>query len=153
KNADTSSIQGNASVEVKQICIELFRFFISTTGNSYGADVGQRLKLVEINIWGEGGTKAASAQTVVEITIEKDMCNVFGTLHGACAAYIVDPCSVSSLVALGTALGFDGTGFSQSMNLIWHHPVKMGTKIRVVSTTMSAKGKLRTIRCEVGFLF
>lgn len=109
-NGDPSSIQGNASSEVKQTCLELFRFFISTPGNSYGADIGQRLKLVEINIWGEGGS--TSAQTVVEITVEKgkfyslrlfesstitgvaylDMCNVFETMHGACAAYIVDPC-------------------------------------------------------------
>ena len=67
-----------------------------------------------------------------------------GTLHGACAAYIVDQyvlysiyelfffrspyacsCSVSSLVLLGASLGIDGGGVSQSMNLIWHNSIKM----------------------------
>jgi len=66
---DSSTIQGNASLEVKKICLELFHFFISTPGNSYGADIGQGFKLVEINIWGEG--RSTSAQTVVEMTVEK----------------------------------------------------------------------------------
>jgi len=62
-------MQGNASDKVKQTCLEIFHFFISTPGKSYGADIGQRLKLVELNIWDDG--KSASAQTVVEITVEK----------------------------------------------------------------------------------
>ena len=37
-------------------------------------------------------------------------------------------CSVSSLVLLGASLGIDGGGVSQSMNLIWHNPVKMRVK-------------------------
>ncbi|KAF9035351.1 hypothetical protein BDZ89DRAFT_1062110 [Hymenopellis radicata] len=53
---------------------------------SYGAQVGRRLRLVEMNIWGKGA--AAQGQT---LTMCVDMCNVYGTLHGACAAYIVDP--------------------------------------------------------------
>ncbi|KAK0243384.1 hypothetical protein EDD85DRAFT_926253 [Armillaria nabsnona] len=80
---------------------------------------------------------------------EVDMCNVFGTLHGACAAYIVDPCSVSSLVVLGAAIGADGTGVSQSLNVIWHQPAKMGTKLRVVSTSVFIHGRIRTARCEL----
>jgi len=69
KKVDSSTIHGNASLEVKKICLELFQFFVSTPGNSYGADIGQRFKLLEINIWGEGGS--TSAQTVVEMTVEK----------------------------------------------------------------------------------
>jgi hypothetical protein len=34
-------------------------------------------------------------------------------------------CSVSALVVLGAAIGIDGTGVSQSMNLIWHQPAKL----------------------------
>ncbi|KAF8958498.1 hypothetical protein BDZ97DRAFT_1736579 [Flammula alnicola] len=147
KNLDISSIKGNIDQDVKRICLDVFRFSVSAPGHSYGAEIGERLKLIEMNIWGEG--KSSFAETVVEITVEKDMCNVFDILHGACAAYIVDPCSVSSLVVLGTKLGFDGGGFSQSMNLIWHHPVRRGTKLRVVSTSVSAKGRVRTVRCEL----
>ncbi|KAJ3511169.1 hypothetical protein NLJ89_g4256 [Agrocybe chaxingu] len=147
KALDVSDIQGNVSEEMKRESLYVFRHFVSTQGNSYGAEVGERIKMTSVNIWGDGGE--ACGETVFEITVEKDMCNIFGTLHGACAAYIVDPCSVSSLVVLGRVKGIDGTGVSQSMNLIWHHPVRLGTKLRIVSTSMSLKGRVRTARCEL----
>lgn len=34
-------------------------------------------------------------------------------------------CSVSSLVTLGIATGIDSTGLSQSMNLVWHQPIRV----------------------------
>ncbi|KAK1225321.1 hypothetical protein PQX77_011739 [Marasmius sp. AFHP31] len=65
-------------------------------------------------------TKDAVARTVCEIDVTPNMCNVYGTLHGGCAAYMIDPCSVSALVSLGIVTGVDGTGVSQSMSLQWH---------------------------------
>ncbi|GLB34281.1 hypothetical protein LshimejAT787_0111650 [Lyophyllum shimeji] len=117
-------------------------------GNSYGADIGHRVKLVEVNVLGRD-KPAAYGETVFEVDMEKDMCNIFGTLHGACAAYIIDPCSVSSLIVLGNAIGVDGTGVSQSMNLIWHQPARPGTKLRIVSTSMFIHGRVRSARCEM----
>ena len=80
-------------------------------------------------------------------------------------------CSVSSLVLLGASLGIDGGGVSQSMNLIWHNSIKMqvhriftpffffppcsskqlirGTRLKVVSTSLSMKRRISTARCEV----
>jgi hypothetical protein len=65
-----------------------------------------------------------------------DMCNIYGTLHGGCAAYMIDSyvllpsvdflievalrCSSSSLVALGVVKGADYGGMSQALNIIWH---------------------------------
>jgi len=86
---DVSQIKGNVTDEQKQLAGNLFSYFVSTREKSYGADIGQRLKIVEMNIWGKG--EAAYGETIFEIDIQKDMCNVFGTLHGACAAYMVDP--------------------------------------------------------------
>lgn len=105
---DVSNIRGNVDTEVKQICAGILEFFVNTPeGKVYGAQVGKRLKFAEINVWGEGA--ACNAQTVLKITVEKgkqmhtarfsrvlqqsvvDMCNTFGVLHGACAAYMIDP--------------------------------------------------------------
>ncbi|KAL0581482.1 hypothetical protein V5O48_000525 [Marasmius crinis-equi] len=88
--------------------------------------------------------KDAIARTVCEIDVTRNMCNVYGTLHGGCAAYMIDPCvhlpnaflsedmpqmgdrcSVSALVTLGIVAGIDGTGVSQSMVLQWHRPATM----------------------------
>ncbi|KAF8914393.1 hypothetical protein CPB84DRAFT_86798 [Gymnopilus junonius] len=145
---DISKIRGNISDEAKRYCLRIFDFHVSTPGNSYGADVGGCLRLVEINVQ-PGRENTTFAETVFEVTIRKDMCNIFRILHGACAAYIVDLCSVSALVALGTALGFDATGVSQSMNLIWHHPIRLEENVKVISMSMSVKEKVRTMRCEV----
>ncbi|KAF9000295.1 hypothetical protein BDQ17DRAFT_1359972 [Cyathus striatus] len=137
---------------LKQLGAAIFSHFISTPDQSYGATIGQRLKFTEINVHRRGASgddQAAYGETMFEIDVEKDMCNIFGTLHGGCTAYIIDPCSVSSLVTLGRALGLDGTGVSQSMNLIWHQPIPLGSKLRVVSTSMFIQGRIRSARCEL----
>ncbi|THU78813.1 hypothetical protein K435DRAFT_597747, partial [Dendrothele bispora CBS 962.96] len=113
---DVSRIRGNVSDQNKRFAVNIFLHFIGAREENFGAQVGRRLKLVEMNVPSRNG-KATEAKTVFEITVTKDMCNTYGTLHGACTTYIVDPCSVSALVVLGVALGVDGTGVSQSMNL------------------------------------
>ncbi|KAF9035365.1 hypothetical protein BDZ89DRAFT_488586 [Hymenopellis radicata] len=147
---DVSEIKGNVSDNEKRLGANIFAYFVNGREESYGAQVGRRLRLVEMNIWGKDAKGAAAqGQTVFEIDVLPDMCNVYGTLHGACAAYIVDPCSVSSLVVLGAAIGADGTGISQSLNMIWHQPAKMGTKLRVLSNSVYIHGRIRTARCEI----
>lgn len=163
ENVEVSHIAGNLSDDAKRRGVSAFTYFVSTADKSYGASVGQRLKPVEMNVWKEGSA-AAYGETIFEITVDEDMCNVFGTLHGACAAYIIDPyvfylffevrvdrgrCSVSALITLGRTIGVDGTGVSQSMNLIWHRSIRLGTKLRVVSTSMSLRGRVRSARCEL----
>ncbi|KAF8076894.1 hypothetical protein FPV67DRAFT_1473057 [Lyophyllum atratum] len=146
---DVSHIRGNVSDDEKRLALKILAHFVSTREKSYGADVGQRLKMVEVNVWGRD-SPGAYGETVFEVEVEKDMCNIFGTLHGACAAYMIDPCSVSSLIVLGNATGVDGTGVSQSMNLMWHQPAHLGMKLRIVSTSVFIHGRVRSARCEVG---
>ena len=91
--------------------------------------------------------------------------------HYACRGQLDDPfgferCSVSSLVALGVISGVDGVGVSQSMNLIWHRPIHQyvqsckllivifnawvrGRKLRILSTSVTLNGRIKTARCEV----
>ncbi|KAK0190366.1 hypothetical protein F5146DRAFT_1043953, partial [Armillaria mellea] len=132
---DYSSIEGNIPLAQKQRCAEIFAHFIGQPATSFGAAIGRDLRLAMVN--------------VCEIEVTRDMCNVYGTLHGGCAAYLIDPCSVSALVALGVATGTDGTGVSQSMNLIWHRPAKQGTQLRIVSNTITMDGRLRSSRSEI----
>jgi len=92
-------------------------------------------------------------RTVCEVQVEKDMCNIYGTLHGGCAAYLIDACSSSALIGLGVALGFDASGMSQAMNLIWHAPASVGTKLKIVSSTISIGGRIMTVQSEVFIFF
>ena len=103
-------IQGNLSEKAKRHCLGVFNFYVSTPGNSFGADLGGRLKLVEASVYA-GRANTSISETVFEVEITRgitpsaltmnkrghcsvscflDMCNIFKILHGACAAYIVD---------------------------------------------------------------
>lgn len=70
-NVDVKKIKGNFPDPQKQLAANALAYFIST-GNTWGAGVGQRLNLVEINISGrEGGT--LEAQTILEIEVTEGM--------------------------------------------------------------------------------
>ncbi|KAL0578351.1 hypothetical protein V5O48_003629, partial [Marasmius crinis-equi] len=122
-NTDVSDIRGNLSDEGKCVVLSILAYTIGSKDGCFGASVGDRLRLVETDVITKNG-KASQGRTVFEVTIDKDMCNSFGTLHGACATYLVGPCTMSAIGVLGAALGIDGTGVSQSMNMIWHRPAK-----------------------------
>ncbi|XP_006456934.1 hypothetical protein AGABI2DRAFT_212153, partial [Agaricus bisporus var. bisporus H97] len=160
------NIGGNAPKKIKSLAAAVFWHFVDAKGSSYGVETGRKLRFTEINISGDHqsfsteardtqlienhkGRDDLTVETVFEVVVDRDMCNIHGTLHGSCAAYFVDPCSSSSLVTLGLLLGIDGTGVSQSMNLIWHRPIYMGTKINIRSTSVFLTGRIRTARCEI----
>ena len=66
---DVSSIKGNVDYEMKQAAYTLFKYFVSTPEKSYGAAVGQRLSLVEVNVWGQG--TSSWSQTTFEVAVTK----------------------------------------------------------------------------------
>jgi acyl-coenzyme A thioesterase 13 len=69
-NIDISRIKGNVTDEQKQLEVNVLFYFISTREKSYGADIGQRLKIVEMNVWNKDG-RAAYGETIFEIEVEK----------------------------------------------------------------------------------
>ncbi|KAG2013113.1 hypothetical protein CC2G_010053 [Coprinopsis cinerea AmutBmut pab1-1] len=150
-----SQIAGNASADTKRFCWSMFKYFVNEP-HWFSSKIGHSVNLVEVNVWDvdgasaeKGGDKPARAETVFEVEVTEDMCNLFGIMHGACAAYLIDHCSVSSLIALGYNVGKDGTGLSQSMNIIWNEAAPLGTKLRIVNTSMIMRGRVRTCRSEL----
>jgi hypothetical protein len=118
---DVENIKGNLTLEQKQLCANILEYFV-VAGNAYGSEVGKRIQLVEINVTKEDG-RGVQGRTVCEVEVakgetrnalrrlmfaqmvanSKDMCNIYGTLHGGCAAYLIDacvPCSDLSLLLL-----------------------------------------------------
>ena len=80
-----SQVKGNVSpVDMKRRCLAIFRYFVGT-GSTYGADIGRRLKMVELNVWdhrvekaeesesgmGKKEVEAKYAETIFEINVEK----------------------------------------------------------------------------------
>ncbi|KAI9064661.1 hypothetical protein FKP32DRAFT_1685402 [Trametes sanguinea] len=89
------------------------------------------------------------AFTLCEAVVEEGMLNVHGTLAGACAMLLVDIATFSCLFALGTVVNIDPTGFTTSVNLVWHNAAMPGTVLRFVSTSLSLKPRMGVARCEV----
>jgi hypothetical protein len=104
---DASNIAGNLSLDQKQLCANVLSYFV-IEGNAFGCEIGKRMRLVETNVIKspeKGGP--LRGRTVCEIQVERgkiflsslqhqktltciDMCNIYGVLHGGCAAYMID---------------------------------------------------------------
>jgi len=106
-NVDISQIKGNITDDQKQLLVNTFFYFVHPKEKIYGADIGQRLKILEMNVWAKGGS-APYGEVIFEIEVQKgkrrsslhfelvtkisqDMCNVLGKMHGACASYMAEP--------------------------------------------------------------
>ncbi|KAJ7190194.1 hypothetical protein GGX14DRAFT_483687 [Mycena pura] len=152
---DFKQIQGNLPAEEKRLNANILGFFLTGRGGPskvtepFGFAIGEKLKIVEMNVWERAGGGDVDSQLVVEVEITADMCNVFGAMNGACYAYLLDSLTISSMVMLGRIKGFDGTGLSQSMNIYWHHAALLGETIRVTTRSVFAGNRERLASCEI----
>lgn len=152
---DISNVKGNASDETKRQVWSTFKYLLGSPG-WFNHSIGDSIQCKEVNVWGPKDPSTASpseeaprAETVFEVEVTPDMCNLFGILHGGCTAYLIDHCSVTSTMALGCHIGEDGTGLSQSMNIVWVEAAPLGAKLRIVNTSMVIRGRVRTCRSEL----
>ncbi|KAJ7086253.1 HotDog domain-containing protein [Mycena epipterygia] len=152
-HADVKQIRGNISDAEKQVNANVLAYFTTGSGLSpaspFCSDIGGRLRIVELNVWDNEATGTAESQVVLEIEVTESMSNVYGTMHGGCAAYMLDPATVAATVLLGLAKGFDGTGVSQAMNVHWHHPAPLGATLTITTRSVFADGRARLAGCEM----
>ncbi|KAF8338490.1 hypothetical protein F5887DRAFT_1160867 [Amanita rubescens] len=153
---DPATVQGNVSDDLKRLAAKIYAHFVGKDKEiAFAPLVADRTRYTTINVYGVEDGKVvgkAWAESVHEVVVTKDMCNSFGTLHGACAALLLEGCTSSAIVILGLALGIDATGVSQAMNYVFHHPAKLGRTLRLVGTSLSFDGRIRTSRGElIGF--
>ncbi|KAJ6459028.1 HotDog domain-containing protein [Mycena sanguinolenta] len=152
-NVDVKRIRGNISDEEKQINANTFAYFCTGSGVTkfppFGNEISRRLKIVEINVLNNPATMVTEGEVVFEVEVTQDMCNVYGTMHGGCAAFLLDPATVAATTLLGRTKKFDGTGVSTSMNVYWHHPAPLGSILTVTTRSVFADGRARLARCEM----
>ncbi|KZS98599.1 hypothetical protein SISNIDRAFT_462498 [Sistotremastrum niveocremeum HHB9708] len=162
-----ASISGNAPQHLKQHIAQLFEW--NYDGVRFATSIASRVKLTEITINESppqpgADSKAKTARTAIviaETTVEQDMVNGAGNMHGGCVAYVVDICSSIPMIALAkpvkvtkTADGeekveYGRSGVSQALNLVYHAPAPVGTPLRIVSTSLAVGGRAMSSRCEV----
>ncbi|KAJ7645042.1 HotDog domain-containing protein [Mycena polygramma] len=151
---DATQIRGNISGAEKQLCANVFAFYttgsgISRISESFGSEIAGRLRIVELNVRDDASTGIAESEMVTEIEVTENMCNVFSTMHGGCAAFLLDPTTLFAMVLLGRAKGFDGAGVSTSMNVSWHNPAPLGSRLIITTCSVYHDGRARLARCEM----
>ncbi|TRM69198.1 HotDog domain-containing protein [Schizophyllum amplum] len=144
---DISLITGNAPDYVKQLTCNTFYGYGVGEGDAFGSAVGHAVRFKEISIDRKLEKQGRfEATTVADLLVTKHMLNGAGMLHGGCIAYLIDN---TPLVVLGLVSNVNGVGVTQGMNIMFHAPAPLGTRLRIVSTSVSLGGRVMTARCEI----
>ncbi|KAF8660492.1 hypothetical protein AX16_001617 [Volvariella volvacea WC 439] len=147
---DVSAIGGNAPDYVKQLNSNTFFSYGVGNEDCFGHKVGKSVRFTNVNIDRRMERQGRlEATTVAEVVVTKHMLNGAGMLHGGCVAYLIDNCCSTPLVVLGLVQNVNGVGVTQSMNVLFHAPASLGTRLSIESTSVSLGGRVMSSRCEI----
>ncbi|KAF9498890.1 hypothetical protein BDN71DRAFT_312070 [Pleurotus eryngii] len=143
-------VSGNASYEAKEIAYKWLAVFLSA-GEGFCGNVASRVRIMEASIiQNPEEPDKLESRVVCEIDVEEDMLNPLGNLHGGCSIFLIDECSTLPLSVLLYSLGRPTSGgVSQTINTTFHAPTPLGTKIRLVNTSMIIEEPMLCTRSEV----
>ncbi|KAL5498023.1 hypothetical protein ACEPAH_2954 [Sanghuangporus vaninii] len=92
---------------------------------------------------------SATATVIAELIVDKSMVNGNGMMHGGCLAYLIDNCGSVPLIILGVVRGRNGVGVTQALNILFHAPAPLGSRLEIISTSLALGGRSMTSRCEI----
>ncbi|KAI0248827.1 HotDog domain-containing protein [Lactifluus subvellereus] len=137
-------IKGNLPPDVKQT-IDMVLSQLMSKPTVFGASIGKRVVITEASVVPKAEESSRTEVRVVcEVTVEEDMLNPGGSLHGACAAFLIDICT--TLVFLAAARS---PGVSASMDVVYHAPAAPGAKLRIVNTALAVGARIMSARTEI----
>lgn len=94
-----------------------------------------------------GGRDVAGWRSLYEGTVGPHWANGHGTLHGGCAAWIVDNLTWRAVQSLGTKT-WGGTGVSVTLDMTYQAPAPVGTRLKMLVTVDRMTGTVAYTRCE-----
>jgi len=141
-----SNVAGNATDDVKEQALYLLEYIM--TQSTFARDVQSHIKLTEVSVKKQEGRKE-QATVICEIVTGEEMLNGFGTMHGGCIAYLIDTCTSIPLMVISDAGDLNSGGVSQTLNVIYHSPASLGSRLRIVSTIVSRGRRAATLQCEI----
>ncbi|KIJ41072.1 hypothetical protein M422DRAFT_172807 [Sphaerobolus stellatus SS14] len=140
------TIKGNVSDDVKAFVAGVLTLFMDRGEQGFGDNIGLRMKIVEVSVNPmPGAPKRKEGLVICELEVEQDMVNGGGNMHGGCSAYLIDICTSLPLAALTETYA----GVSQSINMIYHAPAPLGTKLRIISKSLTLGTRALTSRGEI----
>ncbi|KAF9076904.1 HotDog domain-containing protein [Rhodocollybia butyracea] len=146
----TNDIAGNASEEVKDFLKHTVNIFTGQRQKTFASSVLSRLILTEASLKNNAVEPQRKDSFIVyKITVDEDMINGGGNIHGGCSALLIDCCSSAAIIAMKLAQGAMSMDVSQSMNIIYHAPAAIGEVLRIVNTTMTMGKRITSARTEI----
>ncbi|KAJ3504100.1 hypothetical protein NLJ89_g8112 [Agrocybe chaxingu] len=153
-DADIAHIAGNAPAHVKRAMSDHRpllgnRFKEHIPGPIFFEVIQDRFRTTEVSIVG-GSDGVLEARVVVELDVEEDMLNGKGEMHTGCSASLIDMGSTLPLHALAIAKGIEQyVSVSQTMNVMYHSPARLGDKLKLINTTIILEGDAHSAKTEI----
>ncbi|KAF9445329.1 hypothetical protein P691DRAFT_795618 [Macrolepiota fuliginosa MF-IS2] len=143
-------ITGNAPQDIKEIPVKWLAIY-RHRGNSFACNIAQRIKVVDVSVVPNvDDPLKKDGRVTTEIEVTPDMCNPKGVLHDGCKVFLIDECSATVLTTINAFEGHSFlSGVSQTMNVLFHAPASVGTKLRIVSRSLTSGNAMNSCRCEV----
>ncbi|KAH8833762.1 HotDog domain-containing protein [Flagelloscypha sp. PMI_526] len=143
-------ISGNAPDLVKRLNYNTFMSYGVGDENSFGHLVGKAVKFVDVSLERNlDRCGRMEATTIAELTVNKYMLNGRRMLHGGALAYLIDNCASTPLVVLGLVSDVNGVGVTSNMSIQFHSPAPQGTRLRIVSSSVTLGTRVMSARCEI----
>ncbi|KAI0647640.1 hypothetical protein C8Q79DRAFT_1000496 [Trametes meyenii] len=139
--------KGAIAPEVQQDTVAFSEFHIRDT--RFAHSTGARLELREVELYTRPQDGKLQTRVLYEVTVSEDMLNRGNTLHGGCAAFMIDVCSSVALRVLGRVQGKPAEFVSQTIVSTFHAPAPLGATLNIVNTTTSFGARTVSARVEI----
>ncbi|EPS99051.1 hypothetical protein FOMPIDRAFT_1024425 [Fomitopsis schrenkii] len=137
----------NLSPEHKEIIARAGAAFNSE--GHFADSIMMQTRMIECTTFVRPEDGSTQARVVLELVVAQDMCNAHGMMHGGCSAYLVDHCTSVALIVQGLVTEGSLYLVSQSLNTTYHAGAKLGDKLNIVCTTVSAGKRAVSARAEI----
>ncbi|KAE8372433.1 HotDog domain-containing protein [Aspergillus bertholletiae] len=101
------------------------------------------------NLRFESATQGPPARVSFLLNVAPKMCNMMGTLHGGCAATLIDILSTSILLGISKPGYFSLGGVSRNLRVTYLRPLPSGLEIRLVCEVIHTGKRLALLRAEI----
>lgn len=95
-----------------------------------------------------GGRDVSGWRALYEGTVAPNWVNLHGTMHGACAAWLVDNLTGRAVETLGTDTWW-GPGVSIALDMTYQAPAPVGMKVGILVTVDRMTGSIAYTRCDI----
>ncbi|KAJ5758728.1 hypothetical protein N7520_005884 [Penicillium odoratum] len=97
----------------------------------------------------ESATRGPPSKVAFTFTITPSLSNTLGSLHGGCAATLVDILSTVILLGVSSPGKFGFGGVTRNLRLTYLRPVPIGTEARIVCEIVHVGKRLALLRAEI----